>query len=74
MSAVEVPTDIPTPAARADHLFRRLLRNPLDVMGLGRDTAINLGVRHQRVTVWVLFLVSVLIAASTALCAWNSAG
>jgi len=44
-----------------------LLRNPLDVMGLGRDTAINLGVRHQRVTVWVLFLVSVLIAASTAL-------
>ena len=29
MTAVEVPTDIPTPAAHADHLFRRLLRNPL---------------------------------------------
>jgi ABC-type dipeptide/oligopeptide/nickel transport system ATPase component/ABC-type dipeptide/oligopeptide/nickel transport system permease subunit len=29
MTAVEVPTAIPTPAARVDHLFRRLLRNPL---------------------------------------------
>lgn len=34
MTAVEVPTDIPTPAARADHLFRRLLRNPLALISM----------------------------------------
>ncbi len=29
MTAVEVPTAIPTPSVKADHLFRRLLRRPL---------------------------------------------
>jgi len=34
MTAVEVPTAIPTPASRTDHLLRRLLRNPLAVISL----------------------------------------
>jgi len=34
MTAVEVPTAIPTPASRVDHLFRRLLRNPLAVVSM----------------------------------------
>jgi peptide/nickel transport system permease protein len=34
MTAVEVPTAIPTPAARADHLLRRLLRSPLAVISM----------------------------------------
>lgn len=39
----------------------------LDVLALGRESAINLGVDHRRQTMWVLFLVSVLMAVSTAL-------
>jgi peptide/nickel transport system permease protein len=34
MTAVEVPTDIPTPAAKTDHLFRRLLRSPLALISM----------------------------------------
>jgi peptide/nickel transport system permease protein len=34
MTAVEVPTDIPTPAARADHLFARLVRSPLALISM----------------------------------------
>ncbi len=38
-----------------------------DVMSLGRDTAISLGVDHQRVTLIVLALVTVLVSVSAAL-------
>ena len=34
MTAIEVPTDIPTPGARTDHLLRKLLRNPLALISL----------------------------------------
>ncbi|AWU96591.1 iron chelate uptake ABC transporter family permease subunit [Azospirillum ramasamyi] len=39
----------------------------LDVLALGRDAAINLGVDHRREVMWVLVMVSVLVAVSTAL-------
>ena len=39
----------------------------LNVLALGRETAINLGVEHQRHTMAVLLLVSVLMAVSTSL-------
>lgn len=39
----------------------------LNVLALGRETAINLGVEHQRQTMAVLLLVSVLMAVSTSL-------
>ena len=44
----------------------RLLRD-LDVVSLGRDNAINLGVRYEKIVLKVLILSSILIAASTAL-------
>ena len=34
MTAIEVPTDIPTPAARTDHLLRKLVRSPLALISL----------------------------------------
>ncbi|WP_168195784.1 iron chelate uptake ABC transporter family permease subunit [Nissabacter sp. SGAir0207] len=43
------------------------MRHCLDVMALGRDTAINLGVNYSRHVMWVLLLVSLLVAISTAL-------
>ncbi|WP_258142760.1 iron chelate uptake ABC transporter family permease subunit [Arthrobacter sp. MYb227] len=43
------------------------LRKSFDVLALGRETAINLGVDHQRVVTLVLVLCSVLVAVSTAL-------
>ena len=39
----------------------------LNVLGLGRDVAVNLGVNHKKHAVFTLVLVSVLIAVSTAL-------
>lgn len=39
----------------------------LNVMSLGRETAVNLGVNHRLQTIYVLLLVSVLMAVSTAL-------
>lgn len=39
----------------------------LNVLALGRETAINLGVDHRRQTIVVLLLVSVLMAVSTSL-------
>ncbi|WP_236866131.1 iron chelate uptake ABC transporter family permease subunit [Brevibacterium daeguense] len=39
----------------------------LNVLALGRETAVNLGVDHRRQTILVLLLVSVLMAVSTAL-------
>ena len=44
----------------------RLLRD-LDVVSLGRDNAINLGVNYDRIVLKVLILSSILIATSTAL-------
>lgn len=43
------------------------LRHTLDVMALGRDTAVSLGVDHRRVTTMVLALSAVLVGTSTAL-------
>lgn len=43
-----------------------LLRR-LDVVELGRDRAVSLGVNHHRVVTWSLVVVTVLVAASTAL-------
>lgn len=39
----------------------------LDVMALGRDAAISLGVDHQRITMIILVLVTILVSVSTAL-------
>lgn len=44
-----------------------LLGGRLDVMLLGRDPAIALGVNHRRVTIIVLVVVAFLVSASTAL-------
>lgn len=43
------------------------LFHTFDVMSLGRETAISLGVEHRRVTMIVLALVTVLVSVSTAL-------
>ena len=39
----------------------------LNVIALGRDVCINVGVNHQRQTIYMLVLVSILMAVSTAL-------
>ncbi|MGO1319874.1 MAG: iron chelate uptake ABC transporter family permease subunit [Galactobacter sp.] len=39
----------------------------LNVLALGRDTAVNLGLHHQRFTIAVLVLVAILVSVSTAL-------
>lgn len=44
-----------------------MLGRRLDVMLLGRDPAVALGVNHRRVTIIVLVVVSFLVSASTAL-------
>lgn len=44
----------------------RMMRD-LDVMNLGRDTAINLGVNYDKIVLNVLVLASILLATSTAL-------
>lgn len=43
------------------------LSSRLNVLALGRETAINLGINHQRFMILVLVVVSVLVAVSTAL-------
>jgi iron complex transport system permease protein len=43
------------------------MRHTLDVLALGRDTAVNLGVNHRRAVTAVLVMCSVLVAVSTAL-------
>ena len=43
------------------------LRQRLDVLALGRDTAIGLGVDHSRSVLLVLILVAALVSVSTAL-------
>lgn len=46
-------------------LFR--LRHTLDVLSLGRPTAVNLGVDYKKVVVTLLVIVSVLVSVATAL-------
>ncbi|ATP42087.1 iron ABC transporter permease [Solibacillus sp. R5-41] len=48
-------------------IYGYTILNKLDVMSLGRDTAINLGINYDRIVMNVLILSSVLIATSTAL-------
>jgi iron complex transport system permease protein len=43
------------------------LMHTYDVLALGRETAVNLGVDHNRVTSVVLMLVAILVSVSTAL-------
>lgn len=43
------------------------MRHSLDVIALGRETAINLGLAYQRHVTLILLLVSLLVAVSTAL-------
>lgn len=43
------------------------LRRRLDVLALGRDTAISLGLSHRRVTLAVITVVALLVSTSTAL-------
>ncbi|QCO04937.1 enterobactin ABC transporter permease (plasmid) [Azospirillum argentinense] len=42
-------------------------RRTFDVLALGRDAAINLGVEHRRAVMTVLVMVSILVSVSTAL-------
>lgn len=42
-------------------------RHELDVLALGRDQAINLGLNYQKRVVFFLFLVAILVSVSTAL-------
>lgn len=56
---------IPLAAAAGGLLWARSSR--LNVLALGRETAINLGIDHRRQTIVVLLLVAVLMAVSTAL-------
>ncbi|MEK4427342.1 iron chelate uptake ABC transporter family permease subunit [Solibacillus sp. FSL K6-1523] len=48
-------------------IYGYTILSKLDVMSLGRDTAINLGINYDRIVMNVLILSSVLIATSTAL-------
>lgn len=48
-------------------IYGYYMMNKLDVMSLGRDTAMNLGVNYDRIVMNVLILSSILIATSTAL-------
>lgn len=43
------------------------IRNQFDVLALGRDTSLNLGLNHKRAVTQVLVICSVLVAVSTAL-------
>jgi iron complex transport system permease protein len=52
--------------AAASAVAWRLART-MDVVALGRDTAIGLGVDHRRIVSLVLFVVAVLVSVSTAL-------
>ncbi len=56
---------IPTVIVCAGLLY--LFSRKLNVLALGRDTAMNLGVDHRRFMIIVLILVAVLVSVSTAL-------
>ncbi|MDY3126669.1 MAG: iron chelate uptake ABC transporter family permease subunit [Corynebacterium sp.] len=59
------PIAIPVVATATAALFLNARR--LNVLGLGRDAARNLGVNHKFHAIYTLILVSILIATSTAL-------
>lgn len=63
--ADDLPVVIPLALVAGTVLWWRAHR--LDVVGLGRTTSINLGVDHRRELMRMLFLVSLLMAVSTAL-------
>ncbi|WGW11160.1 iron chelate uptake ABC transporter family permease subunit [Saxibacter everestensis] len=44
-----------------------IIRHSFDVLALGRDTAINLGLEHQRLVSRILVMVAILVSVSTAL-------
>ncbi|MFD1336909.1 iron chelate uptake ABC transporter family permease subunit [Oceanobacillus iheyensis] len=48
-------------------IFGYFMLNKLDVMSLGRENSINLGIKYDRMVMQVLILSSILIATSTAL-------
>ena len=48
-------------------LYGSRILHKLDVMSLGRDNAINLGVNYDKMVLRILILSSILIAVSTAL-------
>jgi iron complex transport system permease protein len=48
-------------------IYGYLIMDKLDVMSLGRENAINLGINYDRMVMNILILSSVLIATSTAL-------
>ena len=60
-----LPVAIPLCLAAAGLLWLRSRR--LNLLALGREASINLGLNHRAETMQVLFLVSVLMAVSTAL-------
>lgn len=51
----------------ASFIWGAMMMKDLDVMGLGRETAINLGVNYDKRVLQVLILSSILLATSTAL-------
>lgn len=58
---------IAIPLALAAGILILLRSRRLDVVALGRETAVNLGIAHRREVIVTLLLVSVLIAISTAM-------
>lgn len=60
-----LPIAIPLCIVAAALLWMRSRR--LNVVALGRDTSMSLGLNHRAEVMWTLFLVSILMATSTAL-------
>lgn len=60
-----LPLAIPLCVAAAGALWLRSRR--LNVLALGRDTCLGLGINHRAEVMWTLFFVSILMAVSTAL-------
>lgn len=60
-----LPIAVPLCLVAGTLLFLR--SNRLNVLALGKDATLNLGLNHRRETIMVLFLVSILMAVSTAL-------
>lgn len=60
-----LPIAIPLALAAGGLILMRARR--LDIVALGRETAVNLGIAHRREVIVTLLLVSVLIAVSTAM-------
>ncbi len=56
-----------TLAVLAASLVGWRIAHTFDVLGLGRETAINLGIDHRRTVTLILMLVAVLVSVSTAL-------